>query len=74
MSTMSHNANMISIRVNEDLQAAAKCAASRVGLKISDLGRIGLMQVVESINKTGQITLSNPHASPTDQPEEADRA
>ena len=57
MSTMSHNAHMISIRSNPQLKADAEAAASTVGLKISDLGRIGLQRVIDEINANGCLKL-----------------
>lgn len=61
---MSHNVNMISIRVNDQLQQDAKVAAKTVGLKVSDLGRIGLLHVISGIKKTGKLTLSTPTPAP----------
>jgi hypothetical protein len=49
---------MISIRSNPQLKAAATLAAQTVGLKISDLGRIGLQRVIDEISTNGCLKLA----------------
>ena len=60
MSTMSHNANMISVRTTPELESRAEQAASMVGLKISDLVRIGLTRLSDDILATGRLSLTRP--------------
>lgn len=57
---MSYIANMISVRVSKDLEEQSEEAAALVGLKISDLVRIGLQRVNEEIFRTKQLRLSQP--------------
>ncbi len=60
MSTMSHNANMISTRATPELETKAAKAATMVGLKISDLVRIGLGRLADEILETGHLSLTRP--------------
>lgn len=57
MSTMSHNANMISLRTNAEFERRVSACAELVDLSTSDLVRAGLNRVLEEIEKTGCLRI-----------------
>ena len=57
---MSYIAHMISVRVSAELEKQSEEAAELVGLKISDLVRIGLQRVNEEIFRTKKLRIAQP--------------
>jgi antitoxin component of RelBE/YafQ-DinJ toxin-antitoxin module len=54
---MSHNANMLAAKADTQLMSRCQKAARTVGMKISDIVRIGSLRVVEEIEATGSVTI-----------------